>query len=78
MPHISLRVSEQEKNWMDSYAKLHGINLSDAIKAAFFDKLEDEYDIKTIREYEAEKAKGNMKFYSVAEIRKDLGLNNDL
>lgn len=54
MPHISLRVSENEKSWMESYAQLHGLNLSDAIKAAFFEKLEDEYDIKTIREYEAD------------------------
>ena len=58
MPHVSLRVSEQEKNWMESYAKLQGTNLSDAIKNAFFEKLEDEYDLKTIRDYEAEKAKG--------------------
>ena len=78
MPHISLRVSEQEKNWMDSYAKLHGLKLSDAIKAAFFDKLEDEYDIKTIREYEEQKAKGNMRFYSIAEVKEELGLNNNV
>ncbi|MDR1604135.1 MAG: DUF6290 family protein, partial [Gracilibacteraceae bacterium] len=39
VPHISFRVSEREKNWMDSYAKLHGLNLSDAIKDAFFERL---------------------------------------
>jgi hypothetical protein len=75
MPHVSLRVSEQEKNWMESYAKVHGINLSDAIKAAFFEKLEDEYDLKIVREYEAEKAKGSMKYYSIAEVKKDLGID---
>ena len=74
MPHVSLRVTEQEKNWMESYAKVQGINLSDAIKEAFFEKLEDEYDLNTIREYEKEKAKGNMKFYSVAEVKQRLGL----
>ena len=74
MPHVSLRVTEQEKNWMKSYAKFHGINLSDAIKKAFFAKLEDEYDLKAIREYEEEKAKGNMKYYSLDEVKKELGL----
>jgi hypothetical protein len=74
MPHVSLRVSEQEKNWMESYANLHGINLSDAIKAAFFEKLEDEYDLQTIREYEAEKAQGTITFFSHDEVGKMLGL----
>ncbi|MDR2355142.1 MAG: DUF6290 family protein [Clostridiales Family XIII bacterium] len=46
MPHVSSRVSEQEKIWMESYAKLHGLNLSDAVKAAFFEKSEDAYDLK--------------------------------
>ena len=54
MPHISLRVSENEKAWMENYAHLHSVSLSDVIKAAFFEKLEDEYDIKTIRAYEAD------------------------
>jgi hypothetical protein len=59
---------------MDSYAKVHGINLSEAIKAAFFEKLEDEYDLKIIKEYEAEKAKGNMEYFTHAEIKERLGL----
>jgi len=74
MPHVSLRVTEQEKNWMESYAKVQGINLSDAIKEAFFEKLEDEYDLKAIREYEEEKANGYMKYYSHEEVKKELGL----
>jgi len=75
MPHVSLRVTEQEKNWMESYAKMQGISLSDAVKEAFFQKLEDEYDLNTIREYEKEKAKGNMKFYSLDEAKKELELD---
>ena len=74
MPHVSLRVTEQEKKWMESYAKVQGINLSEAIKEAFFEKLEDEYDLKAVREYEEEKAKGNMKHYSHEEVGKMLGL----
>jgi len=74
MPHVSLRVSEHEKNWMESYAKMQGINLSDAIKEAFFEKLENEYDLKTIREHEAEKADGNVQYYAHDEAKKILGL----
>ena len=75
MPHVSLRVTDQEKSWMESYAKVHGINLSDAIKEAFFEKLENEYDLKIIKDYEEEKAKGNMKYYSHEEVKKELGLD---
>ena len=75
MPHVSLRVSEGEKIWMEGYAKLHGLNLSDAIKAVFFEKLEDEYDLKTIREYES---KPDLKFYSLDDVKKELGLDGGL
>ena len=75
MPHVSLRVSDQEKIWMESYAGLHNISLSDAIKAAFFEKLEDEYDLETIREYEKE---GISRFYSMSEVAKELGVEDEL
>ena len=78
MPHVSLRVTEQEKAWMESYANVQGLNLSDAIKEAFFEKLEDEYDLKTIREHEAEKAKGNVKYYTLDEVSKELGLGDEV
>ena len=75
MPHVSLRVTEDEKSLMESYSKLHGINLSDAIKEAFFEKLEDEYALQSIREHEAEKAQGNVKYHTHAEVKEMLGLN---
>lgn len=76
MPHVSLRVSQQEKEWMDSYANLHGVSLSDAIKSAFFEKLEDEYDLRTIREYENNKA--SVEFYSLEETKNELKLDDEL
>jgi hypothetical protein len=78
MPHVSLRVSEQEKTWMESYAKLHEVNLSDAIKAAFFEKLEDEYDLKVAREYEENKKRGAVEYYSLNEVKKELELGGGL
>ena len=75
MPHVSLRVTEEEKKMMDAYAKVHGINLSDALKEAFFQILEDEYDLKLIEEFEAEEAKGNMKYYSHEEVKRELGFD---
>lgn len=73
MAHVSLRVSEQEKSWMEGYAKMQGVNLSEAIKKAFFEKLEDEYDLQIIEQYEQEKKLGTVKYYSLAEVQQELG-----
>ena len=75
MPHVSLRVTEHEKQIMESYSKLHGINLSDAIKDAFFEKIEDEYDLQAVREHEDEKAQGEVTHHTHAEVKELLGLN---
>lgn len=70
MPHVSLRVTDNEKNWMEAYAKLHNLNLSDAVKAAFFEKMEDEYDLNDIRDYETKK--GDMEYHSLEEVKKEI------
>ena len=41
----SLRMTEGEKSVLQDYAKAHGISMADALKGAFFDMLEDQYDI---------------------------------
>ena len=70
---ISIRMTEEEKKLADAYAKLNGMSLSEAIKRAYFEKIEDEYDIAladmALREYEK-----NPKTYSHEEVKKMLGL----
>lgn len=54
---FSIRLTDQEKNLAESYAKLHSLSLGEAFKRALFEKIEDEYDISVYdaayREYEA-------------------------
>lgn len=76
MPHISLRVTEEERLAMESYAKVHGLNLSEAIKNAFFQMLEDEYDLERIQEHRERKARGEVKMYTLDEIEAELGPND--
>ena len=70
---ISIRMSDEEKKLADAYAKLNGLTLSEAIKKAYFEKIEDEYDIAladaAIKDYQK-----NPKTYSLEEIKKELGL----
>ena len=42
---VSIIMSEEEKQLADAYAKLNGISLSEAIKGAYFEKIEEEYDV---------------------------------
>lgn len=72
--HVSFRLSGQEKKLMQNYAQLHNISVSAALKNAFFEKLEYEYDMNTIREYEAKKAQGDTQYFTHAEMKERLGL----
>lgn len=74
MPHISFRVTDEEKRLMDNYAKINSVNLSDAIKNAFFEKLEDDYDLEVVRQYEAKKKSGEEEFLTLQEVKKELGI----
>lgn len=42
---ISIKLTNEEQQLANSYAKLHGLSLNDAFKKALFEKIEDEYDL---------------------------------
>ena len=69
-----LRMTTEERTIAENYAKLHGINIAEAFKRALFEHIEDEYDLKLFEEYEADKAKGNVKTYSHEEVWKEFDL----
>lgn len=73
MAHITLRVSEEEKQWIESYAQVNGVSLSNALRQAIFEKMEDEYDLKMVAEFEKEK--DFMHFYSHEEMKSILGID---
>ena len=76
MSHVSLRVTNSEKTIMESYAKVQGVSLSDAIKDVFFQKLEDEYDLQTMQLHRERKAKGDVVYYSIDDVISEMGLDD--
>ncbi len=78
MAHISLRVTNKEKKTMENYADFHGVTLSDAIKDVFFQKLEDEYDLKTIADFESSENDGEVEYKTFDEVIEDLGLEDEI
>lgn len=70
---VSVRLNEKDELLIKKYAELNNISLSDLIRNAVLEKIEDEYDLdaynKAIKEY-----KKNPKTYSLEEVKKELNI----
>jgi Ribbon-helix-helix protein, copG family. len=75
MPMITLQVTDEEKEIIEDYAKSHDMSVSEVLVEAFFEKLEDAYDLKAIEEYETDPDKTT---YSLKEAAKMLGIENEI
>ena len=75
MPTISVRMTERDDKLIKKYAEMHNISVSDLIRNAVIEKIENEIDIKSF-----DNALAKMKeSYSLSEVKKELGLQrNDL
>lgn len=71
---FSIRMTEEERCLVDSYAKLHSMTVGEAFKRALFDKIEEEYDIAVADEAFAEYEKNGKKSRPIGELWKELGL----
>ena len=75
MSMITLRVSEEEKVVLQRHADFTGVSLSEFIKTRVIESIEDEYDLKMIEAYERNRKK---EFYSLDEVKKLLGIDDEL
>ena len=70
---ISVRLSEEDTELIKAYATLNNVSVSELIRNAVLEKIEDEYDLesykKAINEY-----KNNPKTYTLDEVKEELGL----
>lgn len=70
--NISVRVDDEEGTLIKSYAHLKNITVSDLVRKAVLEQIEDEYDLhlynKAMEEY-----KRNPITYSLNDIEKELG-----
>ena len=70
---ISVRLSEEDTRLMKVYAEMNNISMSDLIRNAVIEKIEDEYDLKCY-EQAMEDYKENPNTYTLDEVKKELGL----
>lgn len=73
MSVLSVRMSDAEYKALEKFAKANNVSMNQAIKNAFFEKLEDEYDIEIFDKAYAEFLK-DPKTYSTEEVIKELKL----
>lgn len=74
---ISVRLSDKDTELIKAYADMNNISLSDLVRNAVIEKIEDEYDLKIY--YEAvEEYNKNPKTYTLDEVEKELGIKNEI
>lgn len=69
---FSIRLTEEEKNLANSYAKLHSLSLGEAFKRALFEKIEEEYDIAVANEAYQDYVASGYKTTPVADFWREL------
>ena len=70
---ISVRLNEKDTELIKAYAKINNISLSDLIRNAVLEKIEDEYKLECYNK-EIEEYRKNPKTYTMEEVKKELGL----
>lgn len=71
---FSIRLTEEEKQLANSYAKIHSISIGEAFKQALFEKIEDEYDITIASEAYDNYIKDGKKSRPIEELWQELNL----
>lgn len=71
---ISISLTDEEQRLASSYARIHSISLDEAFKQAFFERLEDEYDLQTARGALEEYERDGLKSRPIEELWEECGL----
>ena len=71
---FSIRLTPEERALAESYAKIHSISVSEAFKRALFERIEDEYDLQIIKDYEQRKKDGALELVGHEQLWKELDI----
>lgn len=70
---ISIRLNEQENEMIKTFAKINNMSVSEFIRKAVMERIEDEIDLQDYQKAMAD-FKKNPVTYSMEEVTKELGL----
>ena len=66
---VSVRLNKEEEKLLKQYADLHGISVSEVIREAIFDKIENEFDM-SVAENALHEYRKNPVTYTLEEVIK--------
>lgn len=69
---LSIRCSSEDENLIKKFAAIKKQSVSEFLRQAALEKIEDEYDLNLVKAYLDKKEK--MSFYSADEVEKELGI----
>jgi len=70
---ISVHFSADQENIIADYAAARGITVSEAVRIAILEKIENEHDLDLAKKALAEWEKDGKKVYTLEEVGRDLG-----
>ena len=73
---VTIRFTKEEKKIFENSAKLYDCSISAMIKRLALDKLEDEIDLSSIKEYEILKKNGKIKTRPINKLWEEVGLDD--
>ena len=71
MSVVSIRFNDDEEELLKNYVKSKGLNLSQYIKNTIFEKIEEEYDLKSVQEYLKAKSERTLNLIPFEEAIKE-------
>ena len=71
MSVVSIRFNDDEEEILKNYVKSKGVSLSQYIKNTIFEKIEEEYDLKSVQEYLRAKSEGTLNLIPFEEAIKE-------
>lgn len=74
MTTCSIRLTENEKELIANYAKLNNSTISKVLKDAFFEKMEDEFDLRDAEEAHRQFVESGCKAITLEEFEKKYGI----
>ena len=70
---ISVRLNDEDAKLIKTYATINNISLSDLVRNAILEKIEDEYDLESYNKA-MEEYKKNPVTYTLEEVKKELDI----
>ena len=65
---LSLRLEKEDERLIREYARFYGMTVSEFLRKTAIERIEDEYDLNALKDYERRKNNGELELYDHDEV----------